>query len=53
MQYNEEYTSVTFLTPKSLKIRVKKCCLDAETTLKDVITRLLIKWVAEQEKGEK
>ena len=51
-QFDEEYKAVTFHAPKALMKRVKKMCLDQEVYLKDVITRLLIKWVAEQEKGE-
>jgi len=50
MQYNEEYSRTTLDLPKSLLIRAKHCCLDAKMTLKDVLTKLLIKWVAEQEK---
>lgn len=53
MQYNEEYKAVTFHAPKSLMKRVKKICLDQEVYLKDTITRLLIKWVAEQERRER
>ena len=52
MQYNEEYTKTTFELPVSLVDRVKIQCIKSHVTMKNVITKLLIKWVAEQEKGE-
>ena len=52
MYYNEPHKSITFLCPISLIKRVKIQCLKQGATLKDTITKLLIKWVAEQEGGE-
>ena len=51
MQYNEPYTKTTIEIPKALLKRVKRRCLENDTTIKDVITRLLIRWVAKEEKA--
>lgn len=52
MQYNEEYKNTTISIPKALITRVKVLTIEQGTTIKDVITKLLIRWVAEQERRE-
>ena len=48
MKPNETRTTIDI--DRILLKRAKKCCLEAETTLKNVWTALLKRWVAQEER---
>jgi len=52
MHFNEPHKNITFQCPESLRDKAKIQCVKQKTTLREVLTKLLIKWVAEQERRE-